>query len=188
MNTQEEMSQKNENISPNMAEEQNNAQDTATEKSDLEIMQESIDKLELEVAEQKDKYIRLVAEFENYKRRTAKEKVELIQVAGKDIIISMLEVLDDIERAEKQIETATEAIHIKEGVALIFNKFKSNLQSKGLQVIQAIHEDFDVERHEAVAEIPAPAEDLAGKVIDEVQKGYTLNDKIIRFSKVVVGK
>jgi molecular chaperone GrpE len=146
------------------------------------------EKLQAEVDEQKDKYIRLFADFDNYKRRTAKERYELIQTAGKDVITSLLDVLDDCDRAEKQMQTTEDIEQVKQGVQLVFNKLRNTLQGKGLKVMESINTDFDVEKHEAITEIPAPTEELKGKVIDEVQKGYYLNDKIIRFAKVVVGK
>ena len=146
------------------------------------------EKLQAEVDEQKDKYIRLFADFDNYKRRTAKERYELIQTAGKDVITSLLDVLDDCDRAEKQMQTTEDSEQLKQGVQLVFNKLRSTLQGKGLKVMESINTNFDVEKHEAITEIPAPKEELKGKVIDEVQKGYYLNDKIIRFAKVVVGK
>ncbi len=147
-----------------------------------------MEKLQAELQEQKDKYIRLMAEFDNFRRRTAKERLELIQTAGKDVIVSLLDVLDDCDRAEKQIQATEDVTQIKEGVTLVFNKMRSSLQSKGVKEMKSVHEEFDVEKHEAITEIPAPNDELKGKVIDEVQKGYYLNDKIIRFAKVVVGK
>lgn len=146
------------------------------------------EKLQAELDEQKDKYIRLFAEFDNYKRRSAKERIELIQTAGKEVITSLLDVLDDSERAEKQLQTSEDLDEIKKGVGLVFSKLRSTLQSKGLKAMESINTDFDVEKHEAITEIPAPTEKLKDKVVDEVQKGYYLNDKIIRFAKVVVGK
>jgi molecular chaperone GrpE len=145
-------------------------------------------KLEEELAEQKDKYLRLMAEFDNFRRRTAKERLELIQTAGKDVIVSLLDVLDDCDRAEKQLNGNDDIAVQKEGILLVFNKLRSNLQQKGVKVMESIQTDFDVEKHEAITEIPAPTEELKGKVIDEVTKGYFLNDKLIRFAKVVVGK
>jgi molecular chaperone GrpE len=147
-----------------------------------------IEKLEAQLQEQKDKYIRLMAEFDNFRRRTAKERLELIQTAGKDVIVSLLDVLDDCDRAEKQIQGTEDTAQIREGVLLVFNKIRVTLQSKGVKEMKSVHEEFDVEKHEAITEIPAPNDELKGKVIDEVQKGYYLNDKIIRFAKVVVGK
>lgn len=146
------------------------------------------EKLQAELQEQKDKYIRLMAEFDNFRRRTAKERLELIQTAGKDVIVSLLDVLDDCDRAEKQIQGTEDVKQIKEGVSLVFSKMRSSLQAKGVKEMKSVDEEFDVEKHEAITEIPAPTEELKGKVIDEVQKGYYLNEKIIRFAKVVVGK
>lgn len=144
------------------------------------------EKLENELNEQKDKYLRLMAEFENYKRRTSKERIELIQTAGKDIIVSLLEVLDDIDRAEKQLSSSDDIAVQKEGIQLVFNKIKTNLYSKGVKAMDSINTDFDIEKHEAITEIPAPSEEMKGKVLDEITKGYYLNDKLIRFAKVVV--
>ena len=146
------------------------------------------EKLQAELDEQKDKYIRLAAEFDNVKRRNAKERMELIQTAGREVITSLLDVLDDSERAEKQLTTSTDLEEIKKGIQLVFGKLRSSLQAKGLKAMESIHTEFDVEKHEAITEIPAPTADLKDKVLDEVQKGYYLNDKIIRFAKVVVGK
>lgn len=147
-----------------------------------------MEKLKAELAEQKDKYIRLFAEFDNFKRRTAKERIDLMQTAGKDVIVSLLDVLDDCDRAEKQMQQTEEVTLVKEGIALVFHKLRTNLQSKGLKVMESVAAEFDADKHEAITEIPAPTPDLQGKVVDEVQKGYYLNDKIIRFAKVVVGK
>ncbi|MEP6466647.1 MAG: nucleotide exchange factor GrpE [Parafilimonas sp.] len=147
-----------------------------------------IEKLTSELQEQKDKYIRLFAEFDNYRRRTAKENMEIRQTAGKEIIVSLLDTLDDCERAEKQLETSGDVQQFAEGALLIFNKLKKGLESKGLKQMNSTNSDFDVEKHEAITEIPVPEKSKKGKVIDEIQKGYYLNDKLIRFAKVVVGK
>jgi molecular chaperone GrpE len=152
-----------------------------------EDLDNGIAKLEAEVQEQKDKYLRLFAEFDNFKRRTAKERMEMFQTAGKEMAISLLEVADDMDRAEKQISTSEDIVLVKEGVQLVFNKLRSTLQQKGIVPMVSIDTDFDVEKHEAVTEIPA-GEDKAGKVVDELQKGYYMNEKLIRFAKVVVGK
>jgi molecular chaperone GrpE len=146
------------------------------------------EKLQQEIEEQKDKYIRLFAEFDNFRRRSAKERIELIQTAGKDVIVSLLDVLDDCDRAEKQLHNTDDVALIKEGIQLVFNKLRTTLQNKGVKAMDAINTPFDVEKHEAITEIPAPTDDLKDKVIDEVTKGYYLNDKIVRFAKVVVGK
>ncbi|MES2848857.1 MAG: nucleotide exchange factor GrpE [Bacteroidota bacterium] len=145
------------------------------------------DKLQAELEEQKDKYIRLFAEFDNFKKRNAKERYELMQTAGRDVITSLLDVLDDCDRAEKQLQ-ASEDEQLKTGLQLVFNKLRTSLQAKGLKAMDAINTEFDVEKHEAITEIPAPTEEGKGKVVDEITKGYYLNDKIIRFAKVVVGK
>lgn len=147
-----------------------------------------LDQTKADLAEQKDKYLRLMAEFENYKRRTAKERMELIQTAGKDVIVSLLDVLDDCDRAEKQLNSSADIAVQKEGVQLVFNKIRSTMQAKGLNAMESIGKDFDVELHEAITEVPVPDNKQKGKVIDEVTKGYFLNEKIIRFAKVVVGK
>jgi molecular chaperone GrpE len=151
------------------------------------VEESETDKLQAELDEQKDKYLRLAAEFDNFRRRTSKERLELIQTAGKDVIVSLLEVLDDVERAEKQLSNNDDIAVQKEGIQLVFNKIRNTLHAKGLKALESIHTEFDVEKHEAITEIPAPTEDLKGKVLDEVQKGYYLNNKLIRFAKVVVG-
>lgn len=149
--------------------------------------EDALQKIQAELQEQKDKYLRLFAEFDNFKRRNAKERIELIQTAGKEVIASLLVVLDDCERAEKQLEESDDIVNNKKGVQLVFNKLRGTLQSKGLKAMESINTDFDVEKHEAITEIEVP-EDKKGKVVDEIEKGYYLNDKLIRFAKVVVGK
>jgi molecular chaperone GrpE len=146
------------------------------------------DSLKKELEEQKDKYLRLFAEFDNFKRRTAKERLELMQTAGREIMTSLLDVLDDFERTEKVFAESTDIEAAKQGVNLVFQKFRSILEQKGLKAMSAVSADFDADFHEAITEIPAPSEALKGKVIDELQKGYTLGGKIIRYAKVVVGK
>ena len=147
-----------------------------------------LDQLKADLADQKDKFLRLLAEFENFKRRTAKERIDLIQTAGKDVIVSLLDVLDDCDRAEKQLNTSDDIAVQREGIQLVFNKIRSTMQAKGLVAMESVNKDFNVELHEAITEIPAPNNKMKGKVVDEVTKGYFLNDKIIRFAKVVVGK
>ncbi|MGG9961041.1 nucleotide exchange factor GrpE [Ferruginibacter sp. SUN106] len=149
--------------------------------------EDATEKLQAELEEQKDKYLRLFAEFDNFKRRNAKERIELIQTAGKDVIVSMLEVMDDCDRAEKQMQNSEDIASIKQGIGLVFGKLRTTLSNKGLKAMQSINTEFDVEKHEAITEVPA-GEKMVGKVVDEVEKGYYLNDKIIRFAKVVVGK
>jgi molecular chaperone GrpE len=147
-----------------------------------------LEKLKAELEDQKDKFVRKVAEFDNFRRRSAKERVELIQTAGKEVITDLLDVLDDCDRAQKQIEKSEDNKEIKDGVLLVFNKLRNILFAKGLKPMQTIHEEFNPDLHEAITEIPAPDEELKGKILDEIVKGYYLNDKIIRHAKVVVGK
>ncbi len=149
---------------------------------------EEIKALKGELEEQKNKYIRLFAEFDNFKRRTSKENLEMRLMAGQDVIISLLDVLDDMDRAEGPVLESDMDKNTKEGILLIFNKFRKALESKGLKSIDTLHSDFDVEKDEAISEVPVEDEEMKGKVVAEVQKGYTLNDKLIRFAKVVVGK
>ncbi len=146
-----------------------------------------VEKLKKEVQSLQEKYLRQVAEFDNFRKRTAREKVELMQTAGKDVILSLLPVIDDMDRAEKQMESSQDG-ELKHGIHLIFQKFRNLLQAKGLKQMQVIGEDFNPDFHEAITEIPAPSPELKGKVVDELEKGYYLNDKILRFAKVVVGK
>jgi molecular chaperone GrpE len=146
-----------------------------------------IEKLKEQIAQLNDKYLRQVAEFDNFRRRTAKERIELIQTAGKDVITDMLDVLDDSERAQAQLEKTDDIIQIREGVSLVFNKLRNTLTAKGLKPMETVGADFNADLHEAITEIEA-GEEMKGKVVAEVQKGYYLNDKIIRFAKVVVGK
>ena len=145
-------------------------------------------KLRAELDEEKDKFMRKVAEFDNFKRRTAKERIELIQTAGKEVITDLLDVMDDCDRAQKQLESSQDIKEIKEGVMLVFNKLRTILQSKGLKAMDTLNKEFNPDLHEAVSEIPAPEKSMINKVVAEVAKGYYLNDKIIRYAKVVVGK
>ena len=140
-----------------------------------------------EVAELKEKYLRLYADFENFRRRTAKEKLDLINNAGEATIKALLPVVDDFERA-KQATAKTDDINaVREGVDIIYNRLVKTLESKGLKPMVAVGQPFDADLYESIAQFPAPSEDLKGKVIDETEKGYYLNDKVIRFAKVIVG-
>src|SRR5678815_3997511 len=134
-----------------------------------------LEKLKAELEDQKDKFVRKVAEFENFRKRSAKERVELIQTAGKEVITDLLDVLDDCDRAQKQIEKSEDNKEIKDGVLLVFNKLRNILSEKGLKPIQTIHEEFNPDLHEAITEISAPNDKLKGKILDEVVKGYYLN-------------
>lgn len=143
--------------------------------------------LKQEVALANDKYVRLYAEFDNFRRRTAKERQELLQTAGLDVIVSLLPVLDDFDRASRHLENTTDVNAVKEGIGLIQQKLKNILGQKGLKEMQSIGTAFDPELHEAITNIPSPTDDMKGKIIDEVEKGYYLNDKVARHAKVVVG-
>jgi len=145
---------------------------------------DELTELKQQVGEQKDKYLRLYAEFENYKRRTVREKLDLMSTAARDTLSALLPVLDDFDRAKKN---AAEG-EFSEGIELVYNKLNSTVTGRGLKEMESNGEVFDPEFHEAITEIPAPTEDMKGKVIDTVEKGYFLNEKIIRYAKVVVGK
>ncbi|MCB0663998.1 MAG: nucleotide exchange factor GrpE [Saprospiraceae bacterium] len=150
--------------------------------------QNDIESLKEQVQEQKDKYLRLFAEFENYKKRTIKEKLDLIKNASQDTLSSLLPVLDDFDRAKKVAEQDGSKESFPEGIQLVYNKLYNILSSRGLKPMESTGEAFDPEYHEAFTEIPAPTAEMKGKVIDTIEKGYFLNDKIIRYAKVVVGK
>lgn len=152
-----------------------------------EAKEKEVEELKAKVAELNDKFLRQAAEFENFKRRNAKERMELIQTAGRDVITDLLDVIDDSDRAQKQMETTSDLEQIKEGVSLVFSKLRSTLTAKGLKPMESKGKEFDPDLHEAVAEIDGGPQ-MKGKVIDEIQKGFYLNDKIIRYAKVVVGK
>ncbi|SEW32408.1 molecular chaperone GrpE [Chryseobacterium wanjuense] len=163
--------------------EETNIQDEATSGDNVTATPSAEELL----AEEKDRYIRLYAEFENYKKRTAKEKMEFFQYANQDMMISMLGVLDDFERALKEIAKNGNTADLQ-GVELIYQKFKNRLTEKGLKTMEVKAGDsFNVDFHEAITQIPAPSEDLKGKIVDVIETGYTLGDKVIRFAKVVTG-
>ena len=167
--------------------------ENATEKEEVPVTEEEKLAQELEAAnkqieEQKDKYLRLSAEFDNYRKRTMKEKAELILNGGEKSISSILPIVDDFERALKNMETATDVAAVREGVELIYNKFMTVLGQNGVKVIETQGKTLDTDYHEAIAVIPAPEEGLKGKILDCVQTGYTLNEKVIRHAKVVVGE
>lgn len=157
------------------------------EKSKTEELEKKIEELENKVAKDKDDYIRLMAEFDNFRRRTSQEKLELVSVASMDTIKGLLPVLDDCERALEVLRKSDDSDAAKEGTELIYHKLLAYLQSKGLAVIDALGKEFDTDLHEAVAQFPVQEDDKKGKVFDVVQTGYTLNGKVIRFAKVVVG-
>ncbi|MES2882225.1 MAG: nucleotide exchange factor GrpE [Bacteroidota bacterium] len=146
-----------------------------------------IESLKEQIAGLNDRFMRQAAEFDNYKRRTARERIELMQTAGRDVITELLDVLDDSERAQKQLDSTIEIDLAKEGIGLVFSKLRNTLAARGLKTMDVVNQEFNPDVHEAVTEIEA-GPDMEGKVVAEVQKGYYLNDKIIRFAKVVVGK
>ncbi|WP_457268585.1 nucleotide exchange factor GrpE [Pedobacter sp. UYEF25] len=157
----------------------------APEEENVEVDEVSI--LKSEIDQLNDKYLRLYAEFDNFKRRTQKERIELLQTAGKDVIVSLLPALDDFDRTLKAMDSGSDMKPIKEGILLVDTKLKNILAQRGLKAVESLHKDFDTDFHEAITTIPAPSKELKDKVIDEVEKGYTLNDKVIRFAKVIVG-
>lgn len=151
------------------------------------INEDKITELQSKIDELNDKYLRLYSEFDNFRKRTAKEKIELIQSASENAFKIMLPIVDDFDRAIKSNSDITDVKVISDGVNLIYNKFKSTLSQKGLEEMKSIGEPFNTDLHEAITNVPAPSEDLKGKVIEELEKGYMLNGKVIRFAKVVIG-
>lgn len=174
----------------NTAEEQpqNDQAEEAAPLTHEEQLEKEVEEAQTAIEEQKDKYLRLSAEFDNYRKRTIKEKAELILNGGEKSISSILPVIDDFERAIKTMETAKDVSAVKEGVELIYNKFMAVLAQNGVKVIETKDQPLDTDYHEAIAVIPAPSEEQKGKILDCVQTGYTLNDKVIRHAKVVVGE
>ena len=166
---------------------ENNIQDESSSTSET-YEAENLESVDQELAQLKDKYLRLVAEFENYKRRTMKEKLELMGTAARDTLSALLPVLDDFDRAKKNADDESSEEIFSEGIALVYTKLYKTLEQRGLSPMESTGLDFDPESHEAITEIPAPSPDLKGKVVDTVEKGYMLKDKIIRHAKVVVGK
>ncbi|MDA1148704.1 MAG: nucleotide exchange factor GrpE [Bacteroidetes bacterium] len=169
---------------------QENEAETTTVNSENSEETESVieDSIEDQLAQEKDKFLRLFAEFENYKKRTTKERIDLFKTAGREVITALLPVIDDFDRALPEIKKSADTETLK-GIELIHNKLKEVLKSKGLTEIEVgVGDDFDSEVHEAITQIPAPDDSLKGKVIDTVEKGYTLGDQIIRHPKVVVGQ
>ncbi|WP_299756790.1 nucleotide exchange factor GrpE [uncultured Pontibacter sp.] len=166
-------------------EELNQADETAEEAASIETEE---DDTAIQLAEMKDKFVRLMAEFENFRRRTAKERLELIKTANQDTMSELLPVLDDMERARQSMEATKDLDNMLQGLELVFHKLKHVTMQKGLKPMETKAGDaFDSELHEAVTQIPAPSEELKGKIVDVIEKGYTLNEKVIRFAKVVIG-
>ncbi|MPQ45763.1 nucleotide exchange factor GrpE [Marinifilum sp. N1E240] len=157
-------------------------------KSAKEKKADEIEELGTKLQDISDKYMRLSAEFDNYRKRTLKEKMELTKSAGEKILVNVLPVMDNFERALQSMDDAKDVEALKEGVQLIYSNFKDFISQNGVKEIEAVNQEFDTDIHEAITKIPAPSEELKGKVVDCVEKGYTLNEKVIRFSKVVVGE
>jgi len=176
---------KDENTTLENADEPDNKDDMKTAQQTEE---EELARLKKEKVELKDKFLRLAAEFDNYKKRTLKEKIELMKTAAQDTVSALLPVLDDFDRAKKNADDESSKEVFSEGVSLVYQKLYNILKQKGLEPMESTGQNFDPEFHEAITEIPAPSEDMKGKVVDTIEKGYLLNDKIIRHAKVVVGK
>lgn len=178
-------------MSEETIEQEENVEKTAeetTQDAENEIVEAQEPTAEDKIAELNDKYLRLYSEFDNYRKRTSKERIELFKTAGQDIMTDLVPVMDDFERALQNMDKKGDVKTIRQGVDLVYNKFKSTLESKGLKAFKSIDQDFDPEVHEAITKIPAPSKKQIGKVVDEVEKGYMLNDKVIRYAKVVVGQ
>jgi molecular chaperone GrpE len=157
-------------------------------KSKEDVLKEELEEVKIQLKEQNEKFLRLFAEFDNYKKRTAKERLELMKTAGQDIIEELLPILDDFDRAGKSMEETEDFTAVKKGFDLIREKIFKKLEFKGLEPMDSLGKDFDPDYHEAITEIPVQDENQKGKVVDVIEKGYTLNQKIIRYAKVVVGK
>lgn len=198
--TKENKSQKTDNVEINNIEAENTDIDNNVqpEQESEELPEEEVDEtakltaeiddLKAEVAKQKDDYLRLMAEFDNYRRRTLREKADLIKTGGESCMKAILPVIDDFERALQAVNNSNDVEALKEGVDLIYNKFRSYLDQNGVKEMETIGVEFDADKHEAVAQIPAATPEQKGKIIDCTQKGYTLNDVVIRFPKVVVAQ
>jgi molecular chaperone GrpE len=184
----EAMTDQNEavNDATNTEQAENLGSEESTSAPEQELSEE--EKLRKEVADWKDKYTRLFAEFDNFRKRSIKERSDIIGAAAGDVIKEIIPVLDDFDRAIKANESTEDVAIIKEGFVLIHNKMYKRLEAKGLKPVDATGKPFDTDYHEAITSIPAPSEDLKGKVVDEVEKGYLLHEKVLRFSKVVIGQ
>ncbi|MCW3806507.1 nucleotide exchange factor GrpE [Plebeiibacterium marinum] len=182
----EEQTTSNENIEENQEVEKETQEQE--EGDELSPEQKKIEELTGQVSDINDKYLRLTAEYDNYRKRTLKERMELTKSAGEGLLKGLLPVVDDFDRAISHLGEASDLDAVKEGIDLIYNKFQEFLKQNGVSEIEAVEKEFDTEFHEAITKIPAPTEEMKGKVIDCIEKGYMLNDKVMRFSKVVVGE
>ncbi len=192
MNKEELIQETEEQIKDNSAVEtdanEEGTENAAAAISETDELKAQIEQLKADKAELNDKYLRMFAEFQNYKRRTAKEKLDVVQTAGRDVIKTLLPVVDDFNRAKKAADSVDSIETFSEGVQLVYEKLHHVLRQQGLKALETNGELFNPDIHEALTEIPAPSEDMKGKIIDTVESGYTLNDKIIRFAKVVIGR
>lgn len=179
---------KKENINASTTAEQAEENLPEVELDETAKLTAEVDDLKAQLEKQKDDYLRLMAEFDNYRRRTLREKADLVKTGGESCMKAILPVIDDIERAMQAVERSSDIDALKEGVNLIYNKFRTYLEQNGVKEIETDGIDFDADRHEAIAQIPAPTPEQKGKIIDCTQKGYTLNDVVIRFPKVVVAQ
>jgi len=170
------------------SEEQNQEETKVAEENSETTCEDDKASLEAQIAELKDKHLRLFSEFDNFRKRTTKERIELFKTANADLMLDLLPIIDDFDRAMKSFQGTEDVESIKEGIELVRNKFHSTLERKGLKCMDSQGKEFDTDFHEAITEIPAPTKDLKSKVVDVVEKGYMLNDKVIRYAKVVVGK
>lgn len=181
-------SKEEETLEQDKNQEAENGKKKATGQTEKQETKDPLSELQAKYGELNDKYLRLYSEFDNFRKRTIKEKVDMGKRAGTEVFETVLPILDDFERALENIEAAKDVDAIKEGVELIFHKLKNNLQAKGLQPMESAKgQEFNEELHEAITNIPAPSEDLKGKVVDEVERGYYLNGIVLRYAKVVVG-
>ncbi len=171
-----------------MQQEKVNNSEADQELSEKIPIEEQLAEKDQKINELQEKYLRLTAEFDNFRKRTTREKIELMKSAGEDVLAGLLPVIDDFERGLGSIDKSGDIDSVKEGISLIYNKFKEFIKQKGVKEIDAMHKEFDTDLHDAVTKIPAPEEELKGKVVDVIEKGYLLNDKVIRYSKVVVGE
>lgn len=179
--------QNNENPIDNPLQEQNDKQEK-TEQDERDVLLSKIEEMAQQLSELNDKYIRLLAEFDNYKKRTRKEKENLLKYAGEEVWKSILPIIDDFERAIKENQNTEDIEVVKKGFDIIFNKIKHIITQNKLTAIDCLHKEFNADIMEAVAKVPAPSEDMKGKVIEELEKAYQLDDKIIRYAKVIVGE
>lgn len=160
----------------------------SSKNSELEKVEKELEETRYKLSDINDRYIRLSAEFDNYRKRTLKEKTDMIKTAGGEALTDVIPVIDDFERALSVIDKAVDVNAVKDGVILIYNKFKEFLKAKGITEIEALNQEFDTDFHEALTKIPAPSEEQKGKVVDVIQKGYKIEEKVIRYAKVVIGE